>query len=82
MRELTQEEKIDYIYENLIKNEKKIFWGNIVKWSFRLIIVLYLLYLYYILIPGMFQKLKEKLTPRLPEINTSEIREKVKSLFN
>jgi hypothetical protein len=33
---ITQEQKIDYIYETLKKNEKKAKWALVFKWGFRL----------------------------------------------
>ena len=44
---LTKEEKIDYIYETIKKQEKREFHRQIYKWLFRIFIILYLLYFYF-----------------------------------
>lgn len=49
-KEITQEEKIDYIYHTLKKNQKKALLESIFKWLFRLAI---LWYLYYFLTVGL-----------------------------
>lgn len=40
----TQEEKIDYIYNTLRKNERKALFGVIFKWGFRIFMIWYLIY--------------------------------------
>ncbi len=47
MSELTQEEKIDYIYKILKTNEKRRKIWLIIKWGIRIIILLFLLYMYF-----------------------------------
>jgi len=44
--ELTTQEKIDYIYESIKKQEKNEKLKNIIKWSFRGFIILYIIYFY------------------------------------
>lgn len=46
-RELTTQEKIDYIYDSLRKQEKREKIKNIFKWWFRAFIIIYMLYFYF-----------------------------------
>lgn len=62
---LTKEEKIDYIYETIKKQEKREFHRQIYKWIFRIFIILYLLYFYFFWLDKILNfidnQIKEKL---------------------
>lgn len=54
---MTQEEKIDYIYDTLRKNDRKAALGTLCKWTYRLIILWYLYYFFFISLPGIVDKI-------------------------
>lgn len=58
MTEITKnlEEKIDYIYQQTQKNQRSAKIWSIFKWIYRLIIVLYLWYFFFISLPNMVEK--------------------------
>ena len=43
-QKITTEEKINYIYETLKKQEARALRSTILKWGFRIFIILYLIY--------------------------------------
>lgn len=80
MYNLTTEEKIDYIYKTLKKQESRLFWSAIFKWWFRLFVIIYILYAYYFILPWLIADIKENLKPK---INTESINlDSIKNLFN
>lgn len=64
MEIVTSEEKIDYIYHTLKKNERKAIIGCIFKWGYRIAI---LGYMYYFLTIGLPATI-DKLIPHIPQI--------------
>lgn len=74
---ISQEEKIDYIYTTLKKQESRAFRAMLFKWTFRLFIVLYLIYFIKIWLPLMI----DSMIPDMPtfsatkSINTDSIQD-------
>ncbi len=54
---ITQEEKINYIYSMLRKNEKKAFIGGIFKWWYRLTMLGYMYYFFAVSLPAIMDKI-------------------------
>ncbi len=77
--ELSQEQKIHYIYTTLKKREKQEKIQRIIKWGFRIFIIAYLYYFIMIMLPGMIQDM----IPDMPSMPSSENLniESVKNLF-
>jgi len=86
---MLHEEKIDYIYETLRKQEgryKRAIWS---KWIFRTLVIWYLYYSFVYLLPGYIDNLKEMLTPNITKsvsesidkIDKEELINKFKSLI-
>ena len=63
----SQEEKIDYIYQTLKKQESRILRATIFKWGFRIFIVLYLIYFIKIWLPLLI----DSLIPSFPTMSWS-----------
>ena len=80
MAELTTEEKIDYIYKTLKKQESRIFWSNLIKWIIRITIILYLIYAYYYILPWFIENTKNILSPKF-SVESLDF-DSVKNLFN
>jgi len=80
MAELTTEEKIDYIYKTLKKQESRIFWSNLIKWIIRITIILYLIYAYYYILPWFIENIKNILSPKF-SVESLDF-DSVKNLFN
>jgi len=71
----TTEEKIDYIYEHIKKEEKTIFWRRVFKIWMYLFFILYLAYFYFF----WFENLKNKIIESIkPNINSENIVEWLK----
>jgi len=71
----TTEEKIDYIYEHIKKEEKTIFWRRVFKIWMYLFFILYLAYFYFF----WFENLKNKIIESVkPNINSENIVEWLK----
>lgn len=68
--EPSSEEKLDYIYERLKKQERKERLWMLFKWGSRIFIILSLLYLYYIKLPALKADIIESLKPDLPSISS------------
>jgi len=68
MNHISQEEKIDYIYDTLKKNERKALFWTLFKWGFRVFI---LIYLYYFITTGLPAVLKNFI-PAFPSFGWSE----------
>jgi len=68
----TQEEKIDYIYQTLKKQESRVLRATLFKWGFRLFILLYLIYFIKVGLPLMI----DSMIPSIPEgMNTDTMKE-------
>lgn len=70
----SQEEKIDYIYERLKKQEDREKRDFFLKWGFRIFIVLYLLYLYKVTLPVMKENFIESIKPNV-SLDTEKIKD-------
>lgn len=57
MEHISQEEKIDYIYKTLKKNQRNAFIWTFLKWGFRIAILWYLYYFVTIWVPNMIDKI-------------------------
>ena len=81
---ITQEEKIDYIYTTLKKQESRVFRGTIFKWWFRIFMLLYIVYFIKVWLPAMI----DSLMPTMPEfpdatnINTDVLRDAYNNFIN
>ena len=88
--EKTNEEKIDYIYTTLKKQESRYKWSVWSKWIFRILLVWYFYYSFVYLLPGYIENIKESLTPdisskiseSIDNIDKEELINKFKSLLN
>ena len=60
---ITTEEKIDYIYNELKKENKRKLAANILKWVFRIFIFWYMYYIVAFMIPDMMNSMTESITP-------------------
>lgn len=81
---MTQEEKIDYIYTTLKKNERKALFWTIFKWGFRLFMIAYMVYFIKVGLPIMI----DSLLPNIPSfwwegsaINTDQIKNIISDYF-
>ncbi|PIE85233.1 hypothetical protein CSA08_03165 [Candidatus Gracilibacteria bacterium] len=81
-KELSQEEKIDYIYNTLYKREKRYIINLYIKWGIRVFVILYLLYFYFYTIPALKEEIINSLKIKMPEINKEQIINKTKDIFN
>jgi len=84
--ENTHEEKIDYIYNTLKKQEWRYKRSLYYKWVFRILIIWYLYYFIVIWLPGLINNFKDMMTPdvskTLDNVNTEDLLNKFKSLYN
>ncbi len=64
---LSTEEKIDYIYNTLKKNERKALFSWILKWWFRLFILWYMYYFITVGLPAMI----DSMIPQMPNFSGS-----------
>ena len=88
--EINREEKIDYIYETLKKQESRYKRAIYYKWAFRILMVWYLYYFIIVALPGyvdMFKGLtnpdiKWKITNSIKDIDKQELINKFKWLLN
>lgn len=78
-RELTTQEKIDYIYDSLRKQEKKERIKNIFKWWFRVFIIIYMLYFYLFWYEILINKIKQSIKIN---INSENIVDTIKNNIN
>ncbi len=80
---LTKEEKIDYIYETIKKQEKREFHRQIYKWLFRIFIILYLLYFYFFWLDKILNFIDTQIKEKLKiEVDSSELIKKFKEDIN
>lgn len=70
---ITLEEKIDYIYTRLKKQERSEKINFILKWLFRIFILGYLYYFLMFSLPNMI----DALIPSIPNIHTENFSEKI-----
>lgn len=73
---LSQEQKIDYIYETLKKKEKTEKINTYIKWGFRVFLLIYLVYFYKFALPTMMDSLKSIIKPEI-NINQSDAFDKI-----
>jgi len=84
---ISTEEKIDYIYETLHKQESRRTWSIVGKWVFRLALLAYLYYFITFMLPLITDNIIDKVTPDIPNINTQDLNadallNKAKDLLN
>lgn len=80
---LTKEEKIDYIYETLKKQEKREVHRQIYKWLFRIFIIWYLLYFYFFWLDKILNFIDTQIKEKLKiEVDSSELIKKFKEDIN
>jgi hypothetical protein len=73
-QEPTIEEKIDYIYARMRRQQKVETFAIIVKWGTRILIIFSIWYFFFIKLPALKNDIIESLTPDLPTFNTEDIR--------
>lgn len=80
--EFTQEEKIDYIFEILKKQESRYKRNLIWKWVFRIIIIGFILSFYMIILPKLDTKelVSKYIAPKISEIIAPLAEETMKSV--
>lgn len=82
----TTEQKIDYIFDTLKKQESRHKRWLYFKWGFRIFIVIYLYYFIMVWLPWIMNNFKDSITPNisksLESIDKDELMEKFKSLYN
>ncbi len=80
---LTKEEKIDYIYDTIKKQEKREFHRQIFKWIFRIFIILYLLYFYFFWLDKILDFVDKQIKEKLKiEVDSGDIIKKFKEDIN
>ena len=82
---ITQEEKINYIYETLKKNQRKALWATLFKWGFRIFMIWYMIYFIKVGLPLLI----DSLIPNIPSIsgewttiNTDQIKNIMSEYFS
>ena len=70
---LSTEEKIDYIYERMKRQQKLELFSGIVKWGTRLLFLASILYFLFVKLPVLKDEVIESLTPKVPTFDTSSI---------
>ncbi len=78
---MTTEEKIDYIYTTLKKQESRAKFQFAWRLLFKVFIVLYIIYLYKVTLPGLKEDLFDKITPTI-NIEDSETLDTIKEYIN
>lgn len=78
-KELTTQEKIDYIYDSLKKQEKREKIKNIFKWWFRVFIIIYMLYFYLFWYEILINKIKQSIKIN---INSENFIDELKNKIN
>lgn len=69
-QELTQEEKIDYIYRYIKKEERNAMIRRIIKWIFWLVIIGYFYVMIFVLLPNMISSI-------IPTVDISKIKNSI-----
>lgn len=70
---VSTEEKIDYIYERLKRQQKLELVSGIIKWGTRLLFLIAILYFLFVKIPVMKDEFIESMTPKVPTFDSSTI---------
>jgi hypothetical protein len=70
---ITIEEKIDYIYSRLKKQQKIELLETIVKWGMRIFIVTSLAYFFLVKLPILKDEIIDSITPEIPSFNSESI---------
>lgn len=71
--EISLEEKIDYIYNRMRRQQKaEIFW-SILKWGTRFFIVASLIYFFFVKLPILKDEIVESITPEVPQFDMESI---------
>ena len=78
-KELSTQEKIDYIYDTLKKQEKRELHKNIFRWWFRIFIIIYIIYFYFFWFNLLVEKIKNSLKI---EVNSENILDTIKNKIN
>ncbi len=71
MEIITNEDKIDYIYKTMKKNQKWKVFGVFLKWFFRLAMLVYIYYFLTVWLPAMIDEFIPKI-PKFPSLNGEE----------
>jgi len=81
---ISVEEKIDYIYTTLHKQETRHKWWVILKWWFRLAILIYIYILIVYMLPWIIDNITAKFTPDISSnnIDAQALMEKAKEILN
>lgn len=72
-REITIEEKIDYIYDRMRKQQRLETVSSILKWGSRLLVVVSILYFFFIKLPALKDDIIDSMTPDIPSFSTESI---------
>lgn len=85
--EISLEEKIDYIYARMKKQQKLELVWTILKWWTRLFLVLSLLYFFFVKLPVLKDEIVDSITPEVPtfdveSISNSDVLNTIKSRFS
>jgi len=81
---MTQEEKIDYIYQTLKKQEARALRATLLKWGFRVAILIYAYYFITVWLPNLLSDL----IPDMPSmtgswgLNTESLKETFSKFLN
>jgi len=82
LKNLTQEEKINYIFETLQKQEKRDFRRTLIKTIFRIFIILYFIYFYFFWFAKLLDFVNKEIKDNLKiDINSQEIINNIKENF-
>lgn len=81
MEAITIEEKIDYIYTTLKKNQRNATIWAVLKWGFRLAILGYMYYFFTVWVPAMIDKIVPSFASFWWEEQTIDA-DKVKEMLN
>lgn len=71
--EPTIEEKIDYIYNRMRKQQKVELFAVVVKWGTRVFIVLSIAYFFFVKLPILKDDIIDGLKPDIPTFNSEDI---------
>ena len=80
---LTTEQKIDFIYEKTLAREKRDKNAIMLKWGFRIFMILYLMYFFFFALPWMIDSFKDTITPDFSSVGIdSDAMKKVSEFLN
>jgi len=85
--DISVEEKLDYIYTTLQKQEKRHKIGIFIKWGFRLLILVYIYIFFIYMLPSIMWSLTSNMMPQMGwwewnSMNTKELMEMAREYFN